>query len=81
MVSQCIQNILFFPFYMACNYIYYRQRLYTGKQAKISRQIYTIFDLMFCPELIINRKVKVERVIIFHKCLNIILHFILGNYT
>lgn len=76
-----IKNILFFPFYMPYNYIHYRQRLYTRKLAKINRQIQAIFDLMFCPELIINRKVILENVIIFHKCLNIVLHFRLGSYS
>ena len=69
----------FFPFYMTFNYVHYRERQYTGRLAKISRLIYTLFDLMFCPELIINRKVIVENVIIFHECLNIVLNFILGS--
>lgn len=60
MVSQCIKNILFFSLLYGINYIHNRQRLYTGKLAKISRQINTVFHLMFCPELIINRKVIVE---------------------
>lgn len=46
---------------MAYNYTYHRQRLNTGKLAKISSQIYTVFDLMVCPELIINRKVIVGK--------------------